>query len=124
MLDVNAEGKMFCGVPNVRFRLRWEIWVDGKRACYQSWGPLAVLKFSQEKPKFEGKNASVIIRMLSLDGYIEQAMLRANLSDVEKIEYHHLIAAGHNVFAGLRIHTFTKGVWHCCTNGQVFKDQL
>lgn len=120
-LDINAQGKMFCGVPNVRCRLRWEIWVEGKRACYQSWGPLAVLKFSEERKKFPD-SAAVLIRMMTLDGSVEQTMLKATLGNVEKIEYHHLITKGVNVFAGLKVHTFTQGVWHCCSNGEVFPE--
>jgi hypothetical protein len=60
--------------------------------------------------------------MQSLDGYVEQDVLKVKLQDVERIEYHHLLTSGlGNVFAGIRVVT-TQGLWHCCTDGQVFEE--
>lgn len=120
-VDMQNEGTAFSGLPNTQYRLRWEIWQNGVRQIFQSWSPNAVLKFSVVRKKYGG-NAEIIIRMLSNDGYIEQAMLKVFNKDVEKIEYHHLLNASFgNIFAGMRVKTST-GIWNCCVDGSVFME--
>lgn len=120
-IDTDNISKVFAGLPDIKFRLRWEIWQNGVRSKWQSWSPSVVLKFSEERKKFKD-NDDVYIVMQSLDGYIEQRMLKVKLRDVEKIEYHHLFSGRlGNIFSGIRVHT-SKGIWNCCANGQVFEE--
>lgn len=110
------------GSPIVKNRLRWEIWSNGVLHSYNSWTPLSVLKFSDERLK--APSGSVLyIAMLSLDGYEEQKMLKVHLDDVEKMEYHHLIVGqSQNTCVGIRLHT-SQGIFNCCASGEVFKEE-
>lgn len=116
-------GYAFCGIPDNRFRLRWEIWREGKRLVWQSWTPQAVLQFSLERMKHP-LDSHVYVVMQSHDGVIEQKMFRCYLGDVDEMQYHHLISpSANNLCAGIRVKTIRDGTWYCCCDGSVFKDE-